>query len=74
MYTMTLTKEQEEKRKEFNKRLESLEFNKMCYNCKCFGTSCKGEKNKVYSGCIYHEKDTSKPSIYAQIHSEVYGR
>lgn len=32
------------------------EYNSMCYDCKNFLKSCKGEKNKIYTGCVYKEK------------------
>ena len=31
-------------------------YNSMCYNCKKFLNGCRGEKNKIYSGCVYKEK------------------
>lgn len=66
-----LSPEQEAKRKEAKKAIESLEYNPMCYNCKSFCKSCKGSMNKIYSGCVYREVDESKPSIYAQIAEQV---
>ena len=68
---MILTDEQIERSKARRKAIETLEYNPMCYNCKSLGKSCKGSKNKVYSGCIYKEIDKSKPSIYAQIAEQV---
>lgn len=46
-----------EKRKRRKKAIENLEYNPMCYDCKAFFNGCTGSKNKVYSGCIYKEKD-----------------
>lgn len=66
-YIMIVTPEQVERSKSRRKAVESLEYNPMCYNCKSFGNSCQGSKNKVYTGCIYKEVDESKTSIYAQI-------
>lgn len=66
-YVIVQTDEQIAKRKAFKKAVESLEYNPMCYNCRQFGNDCAGEKNKIYSGCIYKEDDFSKPSIYSQI-------
>ena len=70
-HIMILTDDQIERSKARRKAIETLEYNPMCYNCKSFGKSCKGSKNKVYSGCIYKEIDKSKPSIYAQIAEQV---
>lgn len=70
-HIMILTDEQIERSKERRKAIETLEYNPMCYNCKSFCKSCKGSKNKVYSGCIYKEIDKSKPFIYAQIAEQV---
>lgn len=66
-YTMVLTDEQIARRKAWRKAIDALEFNPICYNCKSFKKSCKGSKNKIYSGCVYKEVDGSKMSIYAQI-------
>lgn len=70
-YTIVLTDEQIERNKARRKVIEELEYNPMCYNCKNFGKSCKGSRNKIYSGCVYREIDQSKPSIYAQIAEQV---
>ena len=70
-YIMVVTDEQIERSKARRKAIESLEYNPMCYNCKSFGKSCKGSKNKIYSGCIYKEVDKSKKSIYSQILEQV---
>lgn len=70
-YIIVATNEQIERSKVRRKAIETLEYNQMCYNCKNFGKSCKGSKNKVYSGCIHKEIDESKPSIYAKIAEQV---
>lgn len=70
-YTMVLTNEEIERSKARRKAIEALEYNPMCYDCKSFGRSCKGVKNKIYSGCVYKEIDQSKKSIYTQILEQV---
>lgn len=46
------------KRSEFLNRINSLEYNPMCYNCKLKASEeCKGTKDKVYTNCIYKETD-----------------
>lgn len=68
---ISLTDEQIARSKARQKAIDELEYNPMCYDCKKFKNSCKGSKNKVYSGCIYKEADHNKPSIYAQIFSQI---
>lgn len=38
------------------RKADNQAYNSMCYNCKKFLNGCKGEKNKIYSGCVYKEK------------------
>lgn len=38
------------------KKSDPQAYNSMCYNCKKFLNGCRGEKNKIYSGCVYKEK------------------
>lgn len=45
-----------EKIPEVAKKIDNQEYNSMCYNCKKFLNGCRGEKNKIYSGCVYKEK------------------
>ena len=52
-YSMILTPEQEQRRKDSKQALESLKYNPMCYGCK-----------KLWDGCIWYEK-TDFPSVYA---------
>ena len=68
---VVVTDEQIERSKARRKAIEELEYNPMCYDCKSFGKSCNGSKNKTYSGCIYKEVDKSKKSIYTQILKQV---
>ena len=70
-FELSLTDEQIDRSNARQKAIDELEYNPMCYDCKKFKNSCKGSKNKVYSGCIYKEADYSKPSIYAQIFNQV---
>nr|DAE13629.1 MAG TPA: hypothetical protein [Siphoviridae sp. ctVif31] len=63
-YNIILTPEQEYRRSETKKNLESLKFNPICYNCKKFCGECEGTTCKVWDGCIYKEKGES-PSVYA---------
>lgn len=37
-------------------KTDNQAYNSMCYNCKKFLNGCRGEKNKIYSGCVYKEK------------------
>ena len=55
----------------FREALEALEYNPMCYDCKNFDSSCKGTKNKIYSGCIRKEVDESEKSVYVQIFERI---
>ena len=56
--------------KELITKIEQLEYNSMCYDCKLFQNECAGSKNKIYSGCVRREKDNSKQSIYAKFLKE----
>lgn len=38
------------------RKADNQVYNSMCYNCKKFLNGCRGEKNKIYSGCVYKEK------------------
>lgn len=38
------------------RKADNQAYNSMCYNCKKFLNGCRGEKNKIYSGCVYKEK------------------
>lgn len=38
------------------RKADNQTYNSMCYNCKKFLNGCRGEKNKIYSGCVYKEK------------------
>jgi len=38
------------------RKTDNQTYNSMCYNCKKFLNGCRGEKNKIYSGCVYKEK------------------
>lgn len=38
------------------RKTDNQAYNFMCYNCKKFLNGCRGEKNKIYSGCVYKEK------------------
>lgn len=38
------------------RKTDNQTYNPMCYNCKKFLNGCRGEKNKIYSGCVYKEK------------------
>lgn len=38
------------------RKTDNQAYNSMCYNCKKFLNGCRGEKNKIYSGCVYKEK------------------
>lgn len=38
------------------RKADNQAYNSMCYNCKKFLNGCIGEKNKIYSGCVYKEK------------------
>lgn len=61
------------KRSEFLNRINSLEYNPMCYNCKLKASGeCNGTKDKVYTNCIHKETDEKQQSIYVQIYREVY--
>lgn len=53
------------------KAIENLEYNPMCYDCKSFQNGCTGSKSKVYSGCIWKEKDEKKKNIYALINESI---
>ena len=63
-YNIILTPEQEYRRSETKKNLESLKFNPICYNCKKFCGECEGTTCKVWDGCVYKEKGEN-PSVYA---------
>ena len=63
-YKIILTPEQEYRRSETKKNLESLKFNPICYNCKKFCGECEGTTCKVWDGCVYKEKGEN-PSVYA---------
>lgn len=63
-YVMVLTPEQEQRRSETKKTLESLKFNPICYNCKKFCSECEGTTCKVWDGCIYKEKGRNA-SVYS---------
>lgn len=63
-YNIILTPEQEYRRSETKKNLESLKFNPICYNCKKFCGECEGTTCKVWDGCVYKEKGEN-PSAYA---------
>ncbi len=63
-YNIILTPEQEYRRSETKKNLESLKFNPICYNCKKFCGECEGTTCKVWDGCVYKEKGEI-PSVYA---------
>ena len=65
-YNIILTPEQEYRRSETKKNLESLKFNPICYNCKKFCSECEGTTCKVWSGCIYKKKGESA-SVYALV-------
>lgn len=43
-YDMTLTPEQEQRRKDSKQAIESLKYNPMCYNCKKLCAGCNGIK------------------------------
>lgn len=63
-YNIILTPEQEYRRSETKKNLESLKFNPICYNCKKFCGECERTTCKVWDGCVYKEKGEN-PSVYA---------
>lgn len=63
-YATILTPEQEYRRSNTKKALESLKFNPICYNCKKFCSECEGTTCKVWDGCIYKEKGENA-SVYA---------
>lgn len=63
-YNIILTPEQEYRRSETKKNLESLKFNPICYNCKKFCGECEGTTCKVWDDCVYKEKGEN-PSVYA---------
>lgn len=63
-YNIILTPEQEYRRSETKKNLESLKFNPICYNCKKFCGECEGTTCKVWDGCVYKEKGENT-SVYA---------
>ena len=65
-YNIILAPEQECRRSETKKNLESLKFNPICYNCKKFCSECEGTTCKVWDGCIYKEKGESA-SVYALV-------
>lgn len=64
-YSVVLTKEQQQTRKEAKQALDSLKYNTMCYRCKKFLNGCAGTATKVWDGCIYKEKFDTAPSVYA---------
>lgn len=57
--------------KRMKEAVERLKFNPMCYDCKKFKKGCAGESDKIYSNCVYRQKDETKESIYAQIHKSI---
>ena len=54
-YTIFVTPEQEQARKERKQAIESLKYNTMCYGCKSLHKTCDGTTSKFYGGCIYRE-------------------
>ena len=51
------------------KNIKSL--NGMCYGCDKLGRECAGSTNKIYSGCIFKDKD-SEPSERYYLMAEDY--